>query len=426
MQGLIEQLLHVGPEVFGPWLYGIVGLITIIESIPFIGMIIPGGFLVAGAGLLIKLEIFSWVPTLLIISSGALIGDCSAFWLGRRLGHTLIIRYGKYVFFQPTHFDTTKKLLCAHPIKTIVTGRFYAITRAIVPFVAGTSGISFKLFFISSIFSSIIWSGSTLVLGYVLGQGFEIATVYVGSIFLGALVVGLFVIYVYKFLKKNKALTDRYQIYPLVLNLVSLYVFAKILDSISQGHRLVAFNEQIQHAIHAVHSPYLTKFFLGITFLASPWFLLIAALSITTYFAYTRKWYYEFVLPVALVGGALSTIVIKYLVAQERPSFALIKLYDFSFPSGHATLSTIFFLLMLYFFGEKITSKIYRRVFYGLLILAILGISFSRLYLDVHWLSDVLAGWALGIFWVTFSIILLQWIKLIQQKTKNTPTSEKL
>jgi undecaprenyl-diphosphatase len=92
---------------------------------------------------------------------------------------------------------------------------------------------------------------------------------------------------------------------------------------------------------------------------------------------------------------------IKLLVERTRPLLKLINEQGFSFPSGHSTMSMAMALSIYFIFINKIPS--YKgRV--ALLLFAMFWpilIAFTRVYLNVHWLSDVVAGLTLGIFWVT-------------------------
>ncbi len=102
-----------------------------------------------------------------------------------------------------------------------------------------------------------------------------------------------------------------------------------------------------------------------------------------------------------LLGALIAAIVIengtKLLVARPRPLGEVIFVIRFSYPSGHATVSTTFFTMLLCLFGPRIRSRRRRLVFGCAMIGTPLLVGFSRIYLVVHWLSDVVGGFALGI-----------------------------
>ncbi|EMK1123329.1 phosphatase PAP2 family protein [Listeria monocytogenes] len=99
---------------------------------------------------------------------------------------------------------------------------------------------------------------------------------------------------------------------------------------------------------------------------------------------------------IVLIGGALIPSIIKNIVQRPRPTYKLIEQGGFSFPSGHSTGSTVFygmlaFLLILY------VSRRWLRFTIGILALGIvIFVMYSRVYLGVHFPSDVVAGFLIG------------------------------
>ncbi|CAM4365249.1 phosphatase PAP2 family protein [Listeria ivanovii] len=97
-----------------------------------------------------------------------------------------------------------------------------------------------------------------------------------------------------------------------------------------------------------------------------------------------------------LVGGALIPSIIKNIVQRPRPTFKLIEQSGFSFPSGHATGSTVFYG-MLAFFLILYVSKKWLQIMIAILALSIVSfVMYSRVYLGVHFPSDVVAGFLIG------------------------------
>jgi len=117
---------------------------------------------------------------------------------------------------------------------------------------------------------------------------------------------------------------------------------------------------------------------------------------------------------VLLVGGMSGCTVIvtmiKMAVHSARPLNELLSKSGFSFPSGHTSGSVVFCGLFTYFAWQhwkplkaKISSVL------SVIVTSIVG--FDRIYLNVHWFSDVLGGYLLGIFWLTFSILTFQYLE---------------
>jgi undecaprenyl-diphosphatase len=228
------------------------------------------------------------------------------------------------------------------------------------------------------------------------------------------------VVYSYQFINRfttrNKHIIQRYQIYPLFLNLISIAIIAKITDSVLTGTGIRHFDNVVYTFFQKIHSPFLTDFFIVITAIATPTNLIILSCLLVAYFMYQKRWYFLALLPLSLLAGVISNSILKKLVHLSRPFFPLVPTTDFSFPSGHATLAIIFFGLVIYFFKDSIKSMLWRRFFVTLCIFCGLIICFSRLYVNAHWFSDVLAGMALGTFWVTFFIVLFHFFTSLSPK----------
>jgi undecaprenyl-diphosphatase len=117
----------------------------------------------------------------------------------------------------------------------------------------------------------------------------------------------------------------------------------------------------------------------------------------------------------ALAGGEVLNFLLKGLFARPRPSFSdpLATALYFSFPSGHATMSLIAYGLIAYFLYLRLPRAWMRVLTTSGLILLVMLIGLSRLYLGVHYFSDVLAGFAVGGLWLSFCItgmnFLLDW-----------------
>jgi membrane-associated phospholipid phosphatase len=116
---------------------------------------------------------------------------------------------------------------------------------------------------------------------------------------------------------------------------------------------------------------------------------LFAALTASTLTAFVGKWYYRFPRP-------------KGLAWYEE--------FSFSFPSGHATVAMAFYGFLFYLLWMYLSSLKWRSFVLLLAFLFILGMGFSRIYLGVHYLSDVLGGFAIGFVWLIFSMALLSWL----------------
>ena len=111
-------------------------------------------------------------------------------------------------------------------------------------------------------------------------------------------------------------------------------------------------------------------------------------------------------LPVVLGGGELLNLILKLSFHRTRPEVASVHLDTYSFPSGHAMISTAAYGALAYLAWSRVSTPGRRLVLLVTTVLLVALIGFSRLYLGVHYLSDVLAGVAGGAFWLAGSIAL--------------------
>lgn len=191
----------------------------------------------------------------------------------------------------------------------------------------------------------------------------------------------------------------------LFLLISALFVFAVITDEI-----ILEQEEEIDLYVLHFFDKYLikdslTNFFYEITLLASAPFIRVSfpfLVVLLLLFKMYRKALFIFV---AGVGGLLLIHGLKLFFARPRPPYPLIyKEENFSFPSGHATFGFIFYGTLAYFIWLTDLPKIWRYIAMIFLISLSLTIGFSRVYLRVHYPSDVLGGFCLGYSWLLLMI----------------------
>lgn len=102
-----------------------------------------------------------------------------------------------------------------------------------------------------------------------------------------------------------------------------------------------------------------------------------------------------------MICSFLSVLSIKYIVQRMRPFQSSDMIDEFSFPSGHATLSIVFFGFLLWLIHRKINDSQILLFFDVLLPIIIILVGFSRIFLSFHWVTDVIGGYFLGLFWLS-------------------------
>lgn len=148
------------------------------------------------------------------------------------------------------------------------------------------------------------------------------------------------------------------------------------------------------------------NFFSRITFLGQ-WQLVIvlSILTIILFFQYGKK---NYILPlvIIIIGGQLSNSILKRIFEQPRPEWGAYAGRLDSFPSGHSVISIIFYGFLMYFIWKNVSHIFWRNTLLIIGAIIILLVGFSRIYLGLHYFTDVLGGYILGALWLGLGICL--------------------
>jgi len=161
------------------------------------------------------------------------------------------------------------------------------------------------------------------------------------------------------------------------------------------------------------------------TFLGTHLFLIPANLLLTGWvlFIKKRQWY-SIKIPSVALSSLLLMFILKLIFRRDRPASPLLQAAKgFSFPSGHALMSVTFYGLLVLIVWQNVRQTWLKWALSVLLVLLILAIGLSRIYLRVHYASDVLAGFAVGLVWLLLSLWILS--KVEKYSKRNTGQSLK-
>ena len=435
LQGLLEDI----SETLGAWTYLLVGAFAFLETGAFVGLVVPGettmllGGAVAGQG---AVDVYLLMA---IAWFAAWAGDTTSFFIGRRLGRGFVLRNGPRVGISRERFERVEAYFERHGGKTILIGRFISLVRALAPFVAGSSGMKYRAFVPYSVLGTGVWSIAHIIIGYVFSRSIDEAAKYAGRGFfiLGTLIVTTAaVVFMVRWLRKpvNRrklvaalerrragrwVLATARRLQPqarfflnrvtpggtlglefttlfaiLSVSLFVLIAYGVVLDGAlgpTPGDEVMFdFAADVRTGFGVDVADAITH--LGSAAIAWPLVILCAfALG-------WRRHFPEMV--VVLVGMLIMAIAVPQLKeAFDRPrppGETFTGAGGDAYPSGHAAYSTVYIWL-------AITAVIRLRpgmaratlvFFAGLAVTALIGL--SRVYLNVHWMSDVSGGWALG------------------------------
>jgi membrane-associated phospholipid phosphatase len=189
------------------------------------------------------------------------------------------------------------------------------------------------------------------------------------------------------------------------VSLLCFFIFYQLADNIVEQESIVHFDLALANSLHSMTTPTMTLFYMTLTLFGQQVIWGIVAVVALIFMLRRDGWRLAIWLT-AFIGGQLLNSMLKLLFIRERPFFEqpLLIAQDYSFPSGHAMMSTIIYGMIAYYLVLKIQHPLLRilMVFAAVLLVAIIGI--SRMYLGVHYFSDVIAGFSAGGIWLTTCI----------------------
>jgi len=193
---------------------------------------------------------------------------------------------------------------------------------------------------------------------------------------------------------------------------VSFFAFIFLSILVLSG-KSIYLDNLILNSISFFQKPDLTNLMISLSYVFHPVFLFFGIFILFCLLILLKKTTLALFFLFTIVASSVSAVLLKIIFSIERPVSTLTEAFGPGFPSTHATTATVFFLALLYAIRHKINDRTIGFLFEVIAISFIIFCGLSRLYLSVHWPSDVLAGYMLGLFWVTFA---LTYIKKYEKK----------
>jgi undecaprenyl-diphosphatase len=434
----LQNLLEDVSNTLGAWTYLLVGTFAFAETGAFVGLVVPGetvmllGGAVAGQG---AIDIYLLIA---IAWFAAWAGDTTSFFLGRRLGRDFVMRNGPRFGISHERFEKVEDYFSRHGGKTIFIGRFISLVRAFAPFIAGSSGMRYRAFVPYSILGTGLWASAHILIGYFFSRSIDTAAKYAGR---GAFLLGTLIVVVagtvflvrhfrvegnrraaVRWMEDRRAtrwlvvLTRRFQpqlsfLWDRVtpgatfgLEFTSLMATLAVASFVLVGYTVIISGDPgptpgdvtAMEIAEKLRTDWLVDVAKAVTALGSgavSWTLAAIAAAIL---AARRRWAELGVLVAGMAIVIAGVHELKDAVDRPRPDDGLVDASGSSFPSAHAAYST-FYVWLAVTVVMRLRTGMTRGalvVVGGIAITALVGL--SRVYLGVHYMSDVNAGWALG------------------------------
>ena len=213
----------------------------------------------------------------------------------------------------------------------------------------------------------------------------------------------------------KKAVDAFPSIFWIVAVLVLGWLFGEMTREVLQRRELVRLDYWILAHSSLIQSAWLTPFMTVITKLGGHRFIWILTIAVTVLFIFKRMIFSVILLVVVVAGGWFLEGFLKAFIQRPRPiapgGEPLIHAGGWSYPSAHAMLSMLFYMTLAYILAGKMPSKINRRILFGSAFFLVLLIAFSRIYLQVHYFSDVAAGLVAGFLWFALCLTMMEHVR---------------
>jgi len=420
---IVYWLMNLSPEFLQKFGYFLIFWFISVEWIPPLWVFSPWQFVMLFGGFLSKIWIFNIFILIIIWFVWSFLGDLVWYLMWKKLWYPFLEKYGKYIFVKRKSVEKTQNMLNKHFFKAVFFSRFYGWTRVITPFICWVSRISLNKFLLGSGLSCLSWSIFWPLVWYIFGQSYDIAGERMWKFMFFAMVFWIFMIFAYRYVNKKRHIFNKEYLYTLATNILSFIILAKLADEVAWHESIIRIDNFVNFKINLISSWFLDNLMIGINNVWNLYVLIWLSLLFLWYLIYKKKKYHYRLFILGNVGWFVIDIFMKAFIGRLRPDNALIFLKDYSFPSGHAAMSTILFLTIWLIFEKDIKSKWHQFGFFLLCLLPVLLIGFSRIYLNVHWFSDVIGWFFLWVFWITFMILLIRFIMAnkLDKDTINIP-----
>ena len=194
----------------------------------------------------------------------------------------------------------------------------------------------------------------------------------------------------------------------ILINIFAIYLFSKMAEDVINLELITKIDIWIYEHIPNIYTPFLNNIMILTSSVNNTYQLITLVIIVLIILNYYKLYIQMIFLSISIIGNSIIFLLIKEIIQRERPISQLIEISGYSFPSGHATLSTTLAFSLYLILKDKV---IYNKLLLIICIVFPILISFSRVYLCVHYLSDIIAGIALGLIWVSVIYLILLYKK---------------
>ena len=437
--------MHSISELVGSYGYVFLFFLIGIESF---GVPLPGETALVTAAALAARGQLNIVLVIAAAAAGAIVGDNAGYWVGRKGGLALVHRYGRRVGLTDSKLDRAKKFFERHGAKTVFIGRFIALLRSWAAVLAGVACMPYGTFTLFNVLGGVTWATLFGVLGYAFGLNLPSLEHYAGQVTLALVLLGAMGVAILlgvRWFRDNRTtisgmISTQWQRlassphfarvrtrYPafwsliaarfargeylglhltigFILSVAALWLFGGVTEDVVHHDPLTAVDVQLAAWFRAHSGVAGDRISTVVTALGSPVVIATLAVVVASVLLYQRRWIVLAGWVAANAGGGVLGWTLKRVIRRPRPTGAAEFLHgtSFSFPSVHALGSFIGYGMLAYLLlAFWPPARRHATIVVTAATVAIVAIGLSRLYLGVHFLSDVIGGYAAGAVWLT-------------------------
>jgi membrane protein DedA with SNARE-associated domain/membrane-associated phospholipid phosphatase len=414
--------------------YWAVFALALSESIPVIGVVVPGTAIIIALSALVPSGVLVLWPLVFAATAGAIAGDGASFWLGHRYKNRII---GTWPFNRyPDAIARSEAFFKRHGRKSIFLARFTPGVRAFVPVLAGMLGMPTGRFYAVNVASALVWAPAHVLPGMFLGAAFSVlgaaakpAAILVAVAIAAGWIIARGIRWALGsgipilaaaldhlrdwanarddgFGRRLAAALDipRHEARTIALFGLFLigaaWLFIGIFEDVVSGDPLVLVDSAIFRALQDLRTAPADAVMIAITELGDTTVVIAVTAAVLLWLLARRAWRTAAYWLVAIAGASALNTVIKVALHRPRPNGTLYSGWSaFSFPSGHSTVNLVLYGFLAFLVAYYSRPRWRLPVVFASASLISL-IAFSRLYLGAHWFSDVAGGLAFGTAWL--------------------------
>ncbi|BAU28573.1 membrane protein DedA with SNARE-associated domain [Aneurinibacillus soli] len=420
-----------------PWMnhYGYI-ILFLSLLLELIALPIPGEPLMGYVGLLVFQGKMNWGLSILVACSGSIIGMTLAYWIGFALGAPFFHKYGHYIHLGPERLEKVSQWFNRYGNKLLVIAYFIPGVRHFTGYFSGINRLPFRTFALYAYTGALIWAGTVISLGKILGPQWEHFHLAIKKYLIIAGIVIAVAIVLYLLYKNNKArlkaitttiLTRivhtfhslgrvRFLVATIAAIGVILFIFMISLTEDFLTNEFKQFDEVVNVLVPLVFTSDWAGWMRLFAYAASwPALISVAVLSLGWIIVVKQNRSLEaFFLCFTFFGAKLFEEGLQRIFHHLSLALSHVEHPLYNFPSEHTLMVTVVYGFATFLLIRHLENPIVRMMIGTSFFLIEVLVGISHLYFELKYPSDIIAGYAFGGVWLSVNIVLLEINRLLR------------